>query len=291
MPDCQAVIGVAGLGLIGGSLAKAFKAAGYRVLGFDIDPETARAAKNSGAADQTSSSPKVLEDADCVFVALYPQGVVDFVITNWPSFKKGAVIIDCCGIKSYVCSALFPFSTEKGFPFIGGHPMAGIEQSGFCASDARIFRGASFLMAPAPGVAGDVLEKAEEWVKAAGFGRVVFTTPEKHDAEIAFTSQLPHVIACAYVQSPRCLEHDGFSAGSFRDVSRVAHINPAMWAQLFIDNKEFLCGEINTFIAHLSELRDAVSSADDKLLREILTRARERKDLSSQKIASDESNR
>lgn len=272
------VVGVAGLGLIGGSLAKAFKAAGCRVLGFDIDPKTAGEAEASGAADEASVNPEVLSGAEFVFVALYPQAVVEFVKSNWRMFRKGTAVIDCCGIKGYVCSELFPFSVQKGISFIGGHPMAGTELSGFAASEAGLFADASFLMAPSPGISAEIVEKAEQTVKLAGFGRVVLTTPERHDAIIAFTSQLPHVIACAYVQSPHCLEHDGFSAGSFRDVSRVAHINPAMWAQLFIDNRDCLCGEIDTLIGHLSELRDAAAAQDGERLRVILQRARELKD-------------
>lgn len=271
-------IGVAGLGLIGGSLAKAFKRAGFWVAGFDIDKQTVICAQKEGSADIASTQPDVLFDCDCIFVALYPDGIIDFVKKNADYFKKGAVVVDCCGIKGYICESLYNSDLGGGFTFVGGHPMAGTEYRGFTASFAELFKGASFILTPRPGESEKVIGKLTALIKAAGFGRVVVTTPKHHDRMIAFTSQLPHILACAYVMSPSCPDHSGFSAGSYRDVSRVAHITPELWTQLFIDNKDELCSEIDIMINNMKKLRDAASSGDKDTLFELLSEARRIKD-------------
>lgn len=271
------VIGIAGLGLIGGSLAKAFRRAGYSVAGFDRSGEAVRAALASGAADEASTVPDVLRDADITFVALYPKGTVEFICRAAPLFR-GRIVLDCCGIKGAVCEAIGPAARENGFTFIGGHPMAGTEESGFKAASADLFQGASFLMTPEPGTPPKAVEAVIAAVRAAGFARVIQTTPGEHDRMIAFTSQLPHVLACAYIQSPAFPDCAGFSAGSFRDVSRVAHINAPLWAELFIENKTALCEEIDRMIENMKALRNAADEADTGRLRALLQSARERKD-------------
>lgn len=271
-------IGIAGLGLIGGSLAKAFKSDGFYVAGFDTDRESAYKAKECGAADITSASPEVLFTCDVIFAALYPEGIIDFVKTNAGNFKKGSVIVDCCGIKGHVCKSLYSSPTGGNFTFIGGHPMAGTEQSGFSASSPDMFKGASFILTPRPDEDKTVLDRIKRIIKKAGFARIVITTPQHHDRMIAFTSQLPHIIACSYVMSPSCPDHDGFSAGSFRDVSRVAHINSALWPQLFIDNKTELCAEIDTLINNILKLRGEIEREDAAALRAMLEKARKAKD-------------
>lgn len=271
-------IGVAGLGLIGGSLAKAFRSAGLYVAGFDSDKNTAAAALEQGAVDCSDTSPKVLFDCDYIFAALYPDGIIDFVQSNSGSFKKGSVVVDCCGIKSHVCESIYSENLNEDFIFIGGHPMAGTEQNGFGASFAGLFSGASFILAPRPGENRDVIDSLSTLIKKAGFGRVIVTSPKHHDRMIAFTSQLPHVLACAYVMSPSCPDHDGYSAGSYRDISRVAHINPSLWTQLFIDNKDELCEEIDIMINNMKKLRDAAANNDKDTLNKLLSCARKIKD-------------
>ncbi|MEG6571196.1 prephenate dehydrogenase [[Clostridium] cellulosi] len=271
-------IGVAGLGLIGGSLAKAFKRAGFCVAGFDIDKQTIDCARQEGAVDCADTQPDVLFDCDYIFVALYPDAIIDFVKKNAPNFKKGAVVVDCCGIKGHICESLYNSDLEGSFTFIGGHPMAGTEYRGYSASFAELFKGASFILTPRPAESEEVIEKLSALIKTAGFERVVVTTPKHHDRMIAFTSQLPHILACAYVMSPSCPEHSGFSAGSYRDVSRVAHITPELWSQLFIDNKEELCCEIDIMINNMKKLRDAAYAGDKNTLFELLSEARRIKD-------------
>lgn len=271
-------IGVAGLGLIGGSLAKAFHNSGHAVCGYDRDVATIKAAKETKIFEDVSDSPKRVLSCDLIFIALYPDGIINFVTDNLSRFKKGAVIIDCSGIKSQVCAEVFAITQNADFTFIGGHPMAGTEQSGFAASTVSLFNGASFILTPRDGENKDLLEQLRVLLKSAGFGKVVVTTPQHHDRMIAFTSQLPHVIACAYVMSPSCPEHQGYSAGSFRDVSRVAHINPPLWAELFTGNRKELCEEIDLLIENMSRIRNAAANADTETLTSLLQEARERKD-------------
>lgn len=271
-------IGVAGLGLIGGSLARAFKNAGFYVAGFDIDKTSVDAAIKGNAVDEGETNPSGIFDCDCLFIALYPDGIIDFVTASASCFKKGAAVIDCCGIKGDICEKLFDVANGADFTFIGGHPMAGTEQNGFKASSSTLFRGASFILTPRDGEDEILLHKIEALISKAGFGRVVFTTPKHHDRLIAFTSQLPHVIACAYVMSPSCPEHEGYSAGSFSDVARVAHINPELWSELFTDNSAQLCEEIDIMINNMKSIRNAAASGNRKELAALLQKARDIKD-------------
>jgi prephenate dehydrogenase len=271
-------IGVAGLGLIGGSLAKAFKSTGLYVAGFDSAKSVVSAALKEGAVDAAGCEPSILFDCDIIFAALYPAGIVQFVKSNAPRFKTGSVVVDCCGIKNKVCAELYSAELGGNFTFIGGHPMAGTENSGYSASYAELFRGASFILTPKSSENSVIIEKLRDILLKAGFGRVVVTTPQHHDRMIAFTSQLPHVLACSYVMSPCCPQHDGFSAGSFRDISRVAHINPELWSQLFIENKDELCDEIDIMIKNMQAIRDAAASGDKHTLAALLQKARDIKD-------------
>lgn len=276
-PAEHPVVGVAGLGLIGGSLCRALKRTGFQVLGFDIDPAAVDAALESGAVDEGSTSPLLFQKADYLFVALYPQDIVPFVKGVAGQLKPVAVVIDCCGVKTPICDELFPFAQGKGFFFLGGHPMAGTEKSGFTSSSAVLFDGASFLLVPGE-VPEEVAEAVEKLLLKCGFGRVVKTTAQRHDRLIAYTSQLPHALACAYVLSPSCPQHSGFSSGSYRDVSRVAHLDPDMWCNLFLENAPSLCEELDELMKNLSDIRSAVAAQDAPTLRALLAQARRAKD-------------
>ena len=275
-PSFSPTVGIAGLGLIGGSLALAFKKSGLRVAGYDRDEKAVFPARETGI--DASLDPGVVLGCDFVFVALYPEGIIDFVKANTGKFKNGALVIDCCGVKGLVTRELFPVCRGRGFSFIGGHPMAGTERSGFAAANPELFSGASFIMTPPDGLKKDTLSRAKELVLRAGFGRVVVTTPEHHDRMIAFTSQLPHALACSYVKSECCPGHNGYSAGSYRDVSRVAHLDPELWADLFLDNREALGAELDGMIKNLSEIRAAVGADDRETLARLLGEARRIKD-------------
>ena len=268
---------IVGLGLIGGSIAKALRTfTPHRVLAMDQDPEALDLAMACGAIE----GPGYVEDlpqVDVLWLCLYPQAAVEFARKYGAALREDCIVSDACGIKNAVCPQLMALSRELGFVFVGGHPMAGKERSGFEASEATLFRGASYLLVPcgAPDWAKDTMK---ELAMDMGFGRVVETTPEHHDEMIAYTSQLPHALACAYVLSPRCPQHKGFSAGSYRDVSRVARINETLWTELFLDNRQALSRELSTLIENLSSIQFALDREDGEALRALLRKGRQVKE-------------
>ena len=268
---------VVGLGLIGGSIAKALSAfTSHRVLGMDLDPEVLDEAIACGAIERRGYE-EDLPETDILWLCLYPQAAVEFVRRHGAALKQSCVVTDACGIKNAVCPQLKELSEELGFVFVGGHPMAGKERNGFAVSEATLFRGASYLLVPcgAPQWAESTME---ELALQMGFGRVVKTTPEHHDEMIAYTSQLPHALACAYVLSPRCPGHKGYSAGSYRDVSRVARINETLWTELFLENREALFRELSTLIGNLQEIQNALNAEDAQALKGLLRQGREVKE-------------
>ncbi len=263
---------IVGLGLIGGSIAKALKQnTPHTVLGMDTDEDSLLDACSCGAIDGKASL-EDLKSADMVYLCVYPGAALDFAREHGPKLKEGAVLTDTCGIKSAICSGMEKLKGTGKYTFVGGHPMAGKERSGFSASDPSIFVGASYIIVPesAPEWAVSLVE---EQAVSMGFGRIVRTDPGHHDQMIAFTSQVPHALACAYVSSPRCQDHQGFSAGSYRDVSRVANINHVLWSRLFLDNREALTSELDELVNNLKAIRDAVDSGDEAGLRELLRKA------------------
>ena len=273
-------IAVVGLGLIGGSICKALKANTFHhIMGIDKDKETIRKALEAGAIDEEISVEK-LGEANLTIVALYPMAIVEFVKENADKFKKGSIVMDICGIKNYIVKNCTPVLEEKGVIFIGTHPMAGTEHSGFDYSDGDLFRKASFIITPSENTPQIAIDLVSTLGACMNFGKVVIATPEQHDRNIAYTSQLAHVVSNAYVKSPSLFHADGFSAGSFLDLTRVAYLNEEMWSGLFLCNKEALLFEINNIIHSLSEYRDAMEIDDIDTLRELLKVGRERKEKS-----------
>ena len=268
---------IVGLGLIGGSIAKALSDfTPHRVLGMDVDPEVLDEAMACGAIERRGYE-EDLPETDILWLCLYPQAAVEFVRKHGAALKPECIVTDACGIKNAVCPQLKALSHELGFVFVGGHPMAGKERNGFAVSEATLFRGASYLLVPcgAPQWAESTME---ELALQMGFGRVVKTTPEHHDEMIAYTSQLPHALACAYVLSPRCPGHKGYSAGSYRDVSRVARINETLWTELFLENQQPLIQELTTLQENISKLKSAIERGDRETLSELLKQGREIKE-------------
>lgn len=274
-------IGVIGLGLIGGSLAKAIKKnTTHTVLGKDINEETMKKAILTGAIDGELTDISLV---DILIVSLYPSATVKFIEENAEKLKKGAIVTDVSGVKKSVCDKLFPLAEEKGFSFIGGHPMAGVEFSGFDYSKDALFKNASMILVPSKKESIGSCELLSELFKSLGFTRIQFTTPEEHDKMIALTSQLAHVISSAYVKSPSALNHKGFSAGSFRDMTRVARLNENLWSELFFANKENLLTEIDGLIEHLIEYKTALSEDDEEMMIELLKEGTKRKLLSEKR--------
>lgn len=267
-------IAVVGLGLIGGSFCKALKKNTFhKVLGIDNDKETIRKAFECGAIDEEISVER-LNEANLTIICLYPEAIVKFVKDNADFFKKGSIVIDSCGVKEYIVNECTPILDEKGVIFVGTHPMAGREFSGFDYSMDNLFDGASFIITPSentPQIAVDLLQTLAGSIK---FGKAVVSTPKKHDEVIAYTSQLAHVVSNAYVKSPCMLNYDGFSAGSFQDLTRVAKLNEYMWSSLFLCNKEALLREINCILKSITEYRDALENDDAERLIEILREGR-----------------
>lgn len=271
-------IAVVGLGLIGGSFCKTLKKHTFhRIMGIDRDSETIRKALESGAIDE-EISPERLSEANLVIICLYPEAIVRFVEQNAGFFKKGGIVTDSCGVKEYVVSKCTPILDKEGVIFVGTHPMAGREFSGFDYATDDLFEGASYIITPSedtPQIAVDLLQTL---AGSLGFGKAVVSTPKRHDEIIAYTSQLAHVVSNAYVKSPTMLNFDGFSAGSFQDLTRVAKLNEYMWSELFMCNREALLTEINCILDRVTEYRDAIRDNDLERLIEILRDGRELKE-------------
>lgn len=256
-------IGVVGLGLIGGSLARALTESGkHEVYGLDRNRSSLLAAKMVEAIAGEMNSDNVGE-MDMIFIALYPQATVEFVEANVSKIKKSAIVADCGGVKRPICTPCEKLAEENGFIFIGAHPMAGTQFSGFNASRGNLFKNATMIITPKENTDIRILEKLRNVLNDAGFGAINFTTPEEHDKVIAFTSQLPHIISNAYVKSHTAVKQKGFSAGSYRDLTRVSKLNEKMWTELFFENKDNLCAEIDFLIERLSEYSTALK-ADDR---------------------------
>jgi prephenate dehydrogenase len=260
---------VIGLGLIGGSLAKAYKAAGHTVFAHDTDKSILDFAIMSGAVDAPLDD-DALQNCELILIALYPRTAIEYLEKTAPHINPETTVIDCCGTKQNICAAGFQLAERHGFTFVGGHPMAGMEQSGFKHSKADLFKGAYMIVVPP--VYDDIvfLEKVKNLLAPAEFGRLTVTTAEKHDAMIAFTSQMAHLVSNAFIKSPTVLKHKGYSAGSYKDLTRVAWLNETMWTELFIENREHLLHELDVFLASLGEYRDALQSADSNTMKTLL---------------------
>ena len=262
-------VGICGLGLIGGSMAKAYKADGHTVYGFDADQSTLGYATLANVIDDELNG-ETLNECELIFVALYPRATVEYLASIAPKINKDTVVMDLCGTKQLVCDAGFELANEYGFTFVGAHPMAGTQYSGIKYSKATLFKNAPMVIVPP--IYDDIsfLDKIKRLLAPAGFGKISVTDAKSHDAMIAFTSQLAHVVSNAYVKSPTAENHKGFSAGSYKDMTRVAWLNERMWSELFLENREPLLYEIDTIINSLSEYRNAIYDKDRQKLTELL---------------------
>ena len=259
----QGTIVIAGLGLIGGSLALALqKAAPVRIVGIDRDPDVLMQALKRRAIDEACTD-ELLAEADMLVLALPPRAAVNMLKELAPRLKKDAVVTDVCGVKRFIMRECVPVCEQYGLQFIGAHPMAGKEKSGFANADAALFHGASFIITPTDTTPEKVIETMHGFAQATGCTRLTVTTPEEHDRLSAVTSQLPHVLAGCYVQSPCSARHEGFSAGSYRDVSRVARADETMWSELFVENADLLESELENLIARLEDFRMALEDEDE----------------------------
>ena len=271
-------VGIIGLGLIGGSLAKAFKKkTTHRVLGYDLDKAVTQYAQLTDTIDGVADAASIAQ-CELILLAVYPRATVAYLNEMASAISPGTVVIDCGGIKRSICEQCQPLAKENGWIFIGGHPMAGLHHSGIKYADADLYDGASMILTPENTEDIAFLEKVTGWIKSIGFASVTVTTPEKHDEIIAFTSQLAHVVSNAYVKSPRAKVHRGFSAGSYRDLTRVARLNETMWTELFLENRENLVAEIDHIVRSLKEYQVALEQGDAETLKALLKDGSDRKE-------------
>lgn len=267
-------IGIIGLGLIGGSLAKGIdKYTDHQIYGDDIDEDVIVGALKSKLI-LSRLDKETLSICDLIIVSLYPKATVDYVKSNVGNFKDGAIVIDVAGVKEYVCHHLFEIAAKSNFTFIGTHPMAGIEFSGFEYANGDLFQGASLIVIPDENEKAEPIETVEKLFLEVGFGHIQKSTAEEHDSIIANTSQLAHIVSSAYVKSNRSQKYRGFSAGSFHDMTRVAKLNENMWSELFFLNKKNLTDEIDNLIQHLNDYNDALKENDSLKMTSLLKEGR-----------------
>ncbi len=271
------IVGILGLGLIGGSLARAYTKAGHTVYASEQDASILEFAQLAGAVHSPLTSENI-EKCDLILLAIYAGGSAAWLKENGVHISPGTLVMDCCGIKEEICSHCFPIAEKYGFTFVGGHPMAGSHNSGFKYSRSNLFQGAPMVLVPPRYDDPVLLERVKTALAPCRFGSFSVTTAAEHDALIAFTSQMPHIVSNAYIKSPTAVNHKGFSAGSYKDLTRVAWLNPQMWAELFLSNRDNILFELDSYIASLEKYREALLNSDSKVLIDLLDEGRKRKE-------------
>lgn len=270
-------VGILGLGLIGGSLARAYALEGHTVYAIQRNETMLSFAMLAGAVHGKLTE-ETIPKCDLILLAIYPDGSTSWLEKNAGLISKDTLVLDCCGVKQEICSRCFPIAEEYGFTFVGGHPMAGSQFSGFKYSRADLFSGAPMVLVPP--VFDDIalLQRVKDALKPCNFGFYSVTTAQEHDKMIAFTSQMPHILSNAFIKSPTALKHNGFSAGSYRDLTRVAWLNPQMWAELFLENRDNVLFELDTYIENLEKYRQAIQQNDMASLVQLLDEGKKRKE-------------
>lgn len=261
-------VGIVGLGLIGGSFAKAYKKSEHTVYSFDVDKKMLDFAILSGAVDRELTFENIKE-CQLVLLCVYPDDAVEYLSAAAKYISKSTFVIDCCGTKEKVCRECFEIAKKYGFTFVGGHPMAGTQYSGFKYSKASMFKGAHMVIVPPVYDDMAFLEEIKKLLEPAQFGHYSVINAEEHDRIIAFTSQLAHIVSNAYVKSPTARIHKGFSAGSYKDLTRVAWLNEIMWSQLCMENNENIVFELSNIISSLEQYKKALEEENLEELKEL----------------------
>ena len=271
-------IGIVGLGLIGGSMAKAIKEkTSHTVFGYDKNEETMFLAKMTKGIDAPLSKDN-LGECDMLMIAIRPDYAVQWMQDHAAEIGKGTIVVDLCGVKRAVVSEITPLARKYGFRYIGGHPMAGKEVAGYGNAASHLFDGASMILTPDDATDLPLLETLRDFFYELGFAKLTFSTPEEHDRIIAYTSQLAHITSSAYIQSPESQEQMGFSAGSFRDMTRVARLDEDMWTVLMMDNADYLSRQVDILVENLQKYQEALHNRDAEALRALLKKGREMKE-------------
>ena len=270
-------VGILGLGLIGGSLARAYALEGHTVYAIQRNEAMLSFAMLAGAVHGKLNE-ETIPKCDLILLAIYPDGSAAWLEKNAHLISKDALVLDCCGVKREICGRCFPVAKQYGFTFVGGHPMAGSQVSGFKYSRADRFSGAPMVLVPP--VFDDIalLQRVKDALKPCHFGFFSVTTAEEHDKMIAFTSQMPHILSNAFIKSPTALRHKGFSAGSYKDLTRVAWLNPQMWAELFLENRDNVLFELDYYIDSLKQYQQAIRDKDMDKLVQLLDEGKKRKE-------------
>ena len=270
-------VGILGLGLIGGSLARAYALEGHTVYAIQRNEAMLSFAMLAGAVHGKLNE-ETIPKCDLILLAIYPDGSASWLEKNAPLISKNALVLDCCGVKREICTRCFPVAKQYGFTFVGGHPMAGSQFSGFKDSRADLFAGAPMVLVPPEFDDIALLQRVKDALKPCHFGFFSVTTAEDHDKMIAFTSQMPHILSNAFIKSPTALKHKGFSAGSYKDLTRVAWLNPQMWAELFLENRDNVLFELDYYIESLKQYQQAIRDEDMDALVQLLDEGRKRKE-------------
>ena len=270
-------VGILGLGLIGGSLARAYAKAGHTVYAADKDPSILDFSILADIVKEPLTD-KNIKNCDLILLAVFTGGSVSWLEENASLFQPDTLVIDCCGVKEAICSRGFLLAERYGFTFVGGHPMAGSHFSGFKYSRSNLFQGAPMVLVPPRYDDPVLLSRVKDALSPCNFGSFSVTTASEHDKMIAFTSQMPHIVSNAYIKSPTASQHKGFSAGSYKDLTRVAWLNPHMWAELFLSNQENVLYELDTYIESLTKYRNAIAQNDETALISLLDEGRKIKE-------------
>lgn len=270
-------VGIVGLGLIGGSMARSIKKHTIAtVYGYDLDPEAMALAADAGAIDAPLTR-ETLQECDILLIAIAPRSLVKWVEDHADAIPTTTILVDLCGVKRYIYKHIAPLARENGFLYVGGHPMAGKEVSGFANSDRELYRDASMILCPDESADEESIDTLKAFFLSLGFGEIVFSTPEEHDRIIAYTSQLAHAASSAYIKSPTSRQRMGFTAGSYKDMTRVARLDPEMWTQLFMVNRDHMIDELQELVDNLTGYLDALKADDPKLLKKLLEEGRDLK--------------
>ena len=270
-------VGILGLGLIGGSMARGYALEGHTVLACEKDDQMLSFAILAGAVHGTLDESNIAS-CDLILLAIYPDSSAAWLEEHAHLICKKTLVMDLCGIKREICRRCFPLAEQHCFTFVGGHPMAGSQFSGFKYSRANLFAGQPMVLVPPRFDDITLLDRCKQALQPCGFGQFSVTTAEEHDRMIAFTSQMPHILSNAFIKSPTALNHKGFSAGSYKDLTRVAWLNPQMWAELCIENKDFALSELEIYIENLLAYRNALASSDLQALTALLEEGKKRKE-------------
>lgn len=270
-------VGIVGLGLIGGSMARSIKKHTIAtVYGYDLDPEAMALAADAGAIDAPLTR-ETLQECDLLLIAIAPRSLVRWVEDHADAIPTTTILVDLCGVKRYIYNHIAPLARENGFLYVGGHPMAGKEVAGFANSDRELYRDASMILCPDETADEESIDTLKAFFLSLGFGEIVFSTPEEHDRIIAYTSQLAHAASSAYIKSPTSRQRMGFTAGSYKDMTRVARLDPEMWTQLFMVNRDHMIDELQELVDNLTGYLDALKADDPAQLKKLLEEGRDLK--------------